>query len=69
MSRKKSEPVPVGEMLGEDLAEKLKAAQEASQKRSSSPLIRKPPKGDEQQDFFVPTFYDVGTKDSRSITG
>lgn len=32
-----------------------------------SPSIRKPPVGDEQPDFFVPTLYDVGTKDSRSI--
>jgi plasmid replication initiation protein len=32
-----------------------------------SPSIRKPPRGDEQPDFFVPTLYDVGTKDSRSI--
>lgn len=32
-----------------------------------TPSIRKPPKGDEQLDFFVPTLYDVGTKDSRSI--
>lgn len=29
--------------------------------------IRKPPKGDEQPDFFVPTLYDVGTRDSRSV--
>lgn len=67
MSRKKSGPVPVGELLGDDLVGKLKAAQEARKKRSHSPSIRKPPKGDEQQDFFVPTLYDVGTKDSRSI--
>ncbi|MCK9514243.1 MAG: replication initiator protein A [Pigmentiphaga sp.] len=32
-----------------------------------SPSIRKPPAGDEQPDFFVPTLYDVGTKDSRSV--
>lgn len=32
-----------------------------------SPSIRKPPAGDCQPDFFVPTLYDVGTKDSRSI--
>ena len=32
-----------------------------------SPSIRKPPTGDEQPDFFVPSLYDVGTKDSRSI--
>ena len=29
--------------------------------------VRKPPKGDEQADFFVPTLYDVGTKDSRNV--
>ncbi|EME89931.1 MULTISPECIES: replication initiator protein A [Pseudomonadota] len=47
----------------------------AERERSSGPVksappassIRKPPRGDEQPDFFVPTLYDVGTKDSRSI--
>ncbi|MDS0837704.1 replication initiator protein A [Xanthomonas citri pv. punicae] len=34
---------------------------------AGAPSIRKPPKGDEQPDFFVPTLYDVGTRDSRSI--
>lgn len=29
--------------------------------------IRKPPKGDEQSNFFVPALYDVGSRDSRSI--
>jgi len=29
--------------------------------------VRKPPKGDEQPDFFVPSLYDVATKDSRDI--
>lgn len=29
--------------------------------------IRKAPKAESQADFFVPTLYDVGTKDSRSI--
>ena len=32
-----------------------------------SPSLRRPPLGDEQPDFFVPTLYDVGTKDSRNI--
>ena len=32
-----------------------------------SSSIRKPPEGDAQPDFFVPSLYDVGTKDSRSI--
>lgn len=35
--------------------------------QSSQQSIRKPPKGDLQPDFFVPTLYDVSTKDSRSI--
>ncbi len=29
--------------------------------------MRKPPKGDEQSDFFAPTLYDVSTRDSRSV--
>jgi plasmid replication initiation protein len=44
--------------------------QEAEKKTKtpkSTSLTRKPPKGDEQLDFFIPTLYDVGTKDSRSI--
>lgn len=47
-----------------DAAARLRKQQEAEQGR---PNIRKPPRGDEQPDFFVPTLYDVGTKDSRSI--
>ena len=38
---------------------------EAEEKAKSS--LRRPPPGDEQADFFVPTLYDVATKDSRSI--
>lgn len=41
---------------------------EASQVvKSVGPSIRKPPKGDNQTDFFIPALYDVGTRDSRSI--
>lgn len=29
--------------------------------------VRIPPRGDKQTDFFVPTLYDVGTRDSRSV--
>ena len=29
--------------------------------------VRKPPSGDEQADFFVPSLYDVGGRDNRSI--
>jgi len=36
-------------------------------KTSSASNVRKPPSNDSQKDFFVPAFYDVGTKDSRSI--
>lgn len=35
--------------------------------QAPTPSIRKPPKGDEQFDCFVPMLYDVGTKDSQSI--
>ena len=35
--------------------------------KSVGPSIRKPPKGDNQADFFIPALYDVGTRDSRSI--
>ncbi|MCL8564331.1 replication protein RepA, partial [Proteus mirabilis] len=27
-------------------------------------IVRKAPKGDEQKDFFVPTLYDVGARDT-----
>ncbi|HEJ2440541.1 TPA: replication initiator protein A [Burkholderia multivorans] len=30
-------------------------------------LVRKPPKGDEQPDFFIPALREVGTRDSRSM--
>ncbi len=41
---------------------------EASQVvKSVGSSIRKPPKGDNQTDFFIPALYDVGTRDSRSI--
>ncbi|MFM1187922.1 replication initiator protein A [Yersinia enterocolitica] len=92
--RKPSGPVQIGAALGDDLVEKLKAAQAAQRQRieaearpgeswqaaadrirkesrqppaAGAPSIRKPPKGDEQPDFFVPMLYDVGTRDSRSI--
>ncbi len=40
---------------------------EENQQPAMAPSIRKPPRGDEQPDFFVPMLYDVGTRDSRSI--
>jgi plasmid replication initiation protein len=41
------------------------AAEQAEVQRASS--LRRPPAGDEQADFFVPSLYDVAAKDSRSI--
>src|ERR1044072_3201909 len=32
------------------------------------PSTCKPPSGDEQPDFLAPALYDVGTRDSRSVT-
>lgn len=29
--------------------------------------VRKPPKGDAQYDFFVPSLYDIGTRDNRNL--
>lgn len=46
----------------DEAAARLRNAQPAP-----SSTVRKPPPGDAQPDFFVPTLYDVGTKDSRSI--
>lgn len=36
-------------------------------RKNAKASVRKPPKGDEQPDFFVPSLYDVATKDSRDI--
>jgi hypothetical protein len=52
-----------------DVVERL-SKKDPGMTHSSKPeakVIRHPPKGDEQADFFVPSLYDVGTKDSRSI--
>lgn len=43
------------------------AARLRKEQPAPSSNVRKPPPGDAQPDFFVPTLYDVGTKDSRSI--
>ncbi len=51
----------------EEMARKAKARRVEEEATAPKPSIRKPPKGDEQPDLFVPTLYDVGTKDSQSI--
>lgn len=35
--------------------------------KAAAPSMRKPPEGDEQADFFVTPFYDMGGRDSRHI--
>ena len=40
---------------------------EAPAAKAPPPSVRKPPSGDEQADFFVPSLYDVGGRDNRSI--
>jgi hypothetical protein len=40
---------------------------EGSTQAAPSSNLRKPPADDVQPDFFVPTLYDVGTRDSRSM--
>ena len=54
---------------GESYAQVANRIKQTDNKKSKTnlPIIRKPPKGDEQLDFYVPTLYDIGTKDSRSI--
>ena len=41
--------------------------QEATAAKAAPSSVRKPPSGDEQADFFVPSLYDVGGRDNRSI--
>ena len=43
------------------------AADATEPRKTAKPSVRKPPKGDKQADFFVPSLYDVATKDSRDI--
>jgi len=63
---KKSGPKPTGEeSLEGDLFDSVWSEPEQTAAPTSN--IRTPPPGDSQPDFFVPTLYDVGTRDSRSI--
>lgn len=40
---------------------------EEMERAKAASTVRKPPRGDEQSDFFVPSLYDVGTRDNRSM--
>jgi len=77
MTKRNNGPQQVGK-LADNLLSRIEQMREQSQRRriqddakpeepAPSSTVRKPPPGDAQPDFFVPTLYDVGTKDSRSI--
>ena len=40
---------------------------ETPAKKAEPSSVRKPPSGDEQADFFVPSLYDVGGRDNRTV--
>lgn len=83
MPRSKPEPEKLASSMLSKLAQREQEAAErkrngkaADSDHSSEPAasskepaasMRKVPKGDHQPDFFVPTLYDVGTRDSRGI--
>ena len=53
-----STTAPADAVVGGEVTKELARPQSA---------VRRAPKGDEQQDFFVPAVYDVGTRDSRVV--
>lgn len=81
MPRSKPEPVKLASSMLSKLAQreqeaaerKLKGGSDTRENKADSvdkeppASMRKVPKGDHQPDFFVPTLYDVGTRDSRGI--
>ena len=48
-------------------AERERKEKEAATAKAAPSSVRKPPSGDQQADFFVPSLYDVGGRDNRSI--
>ncbi len=75
MTKRANGPQHIGGLITDDLLRRIEQMREQSERRhiesearpAPSLNMRKPPSGDAQPDFFVPTLYDVGTKDSRSI--
>jgi plasmid replication initiation protein len=73
MPKRDTDQEAAGSLLDGKLQVQIKRLEERSRLTTKGidaalpATIRKPPKGDEQPDFFVPTLYDVGTKDSRSV--
>lgn len=64
-----SGPKPIGETLALIQAgiEARRKRTEAAATKAPPSSVRKPPSGDKQADFFVPSLYDVGGRDNRSI--
>ncbi len=46
---------------------RIAANLETGREEKAKSILRRPPPGNEQTDFFVPALYDIATKDSRSI--
>jgi plasmid replication initiation protein len=73
MPKRDTDQEAAGSLLDGKLQVQIKRLEERSRLTTKGidaalpATIRKPPKGDEQPDFFVPTLYDVGTKDSRNV--
>jgi plasmid replication initiation protein len=80
MNQRSEGPKPIGDALSaaldrfdkvrRDAAERKGQDQQSQPSQAGNPVksnLRPVPDGDAQPDFFVPTLYDVSTKDSRSI--
>lgn len=80
MNQRSEGPKPIGDALSaaldrfdkarRDAAERKGQDQQPQPSQAGNPVksnLRPVPDGDAQPDFFVPTLYDVSTKDSRSI--
>lgn len=73
------DPIQVNDALQESLAKLSASIQERKSNvaaaleppptpnKSGKSSLREPPEGDAQADFFVPSVYDVASKDSRTI--
>jgi plasmid replication initiation protein len=48
-------------------AERERKEKEAATAKAAPSSVRKPPSGDQQADFFVPSLYDVGGRDNRTV--
>ncbi|HBO5311221.1 TPA: replication initiator protein A [Pseudomonas aeruginosa] len=75
MRRQQREPIEAAARPGETYEHVAARFQREAEKvgrptvsnQQPATLVRKPPKGDEQPDFFIPALREVGTRDSRSM--